>query len=140
MKRKHKSKIITSQATKKMSEILLDFAWNYAIQDQTDPMQRQHFMNVACSAWNFSLLSEDDCQRAIASFIDNMRDCRDQNDEANMKALENDLHALIAWKKEHYPTIRKMVVSAELYDDGDKVGCRTASADYDAMVTAKLAK
>jgi hypothetical protein len=38
-----------------------------------------------------------------------------------MKALENDMHALIAWEKEHYPTIREMVVSAELYDDGDKV-------------------
>src|SRR6266702_2967037 len=134
MKRKHKIKPAPPKTTKGMSETLLDFAWAYAIQDQSDPMQRQHFMNVACSAWNFSLLSDDDCQHAIVSFIDNMRAASDPNDGANMKALENDLHALIAWEKDHYPAVRKMVVSAELYDDGNKVGCRTTSADYDMLV------
>lgn len=120
--------------------MLLDFAWKYAIEGQSDPMQRQHFMNVACSAWNFSLLSEDDCRHAIKTFIDNMRSGCIEVDESNVKALENDLHALIAWKKKYYPTVRKLVVSADLYDEGTKVGCRTTSADYDLMVKLKLAK
>ena len=140
MKREHKNKRTTPDSTKKMSEILMDFAWTYAVKDQTDPIQRQHFMNVACSAWNFSLLSEDDCQRAIGSFIENMRDCNDQFDEANMKALENDIHALIVWKKEHYPSIRKLVMSTVLVDEGCKVKCIAATANYDAMVRASQAK
>ena len=140
MKRKRKNKSTAPESTKKMSEILLDYAWNYAVKDQSDPMQRQHFMNVACSAWNFSLLSEDDCRRAIVSFIENIRDCNDQFDEANMKALENDMLALIAWKNERYSTIRNLVVSAELYDDGDNIGCKATFGDYETLVRAKLVK
>jgi len=143
MKRKHKNKVVARQVpenAKVISEMLLDFAWNYAIEGHNDPSQRQHFMNVACSAWNFSLMSDDDCRRAIKVFIDNMRSVCIEVDEANEKALENDLNALIAWKKKHYPAVRKLVLSAELYDEGTKVGCRTTSVDYDLMVKAKLAK
>jgi len=43
-------------------------------------------------------------------------------------------------KKELYPAVRKLVASADLFDDGGKVGCRAASSDYDALVNAELAK
>ena len=98
-------------------------------------------MNVACFAWNFSLLQEEDCRRAIAKYVDNMRTAvGTETDEANMQALTNDLHTLVEHKKKHYPTIRKLVVSAEVYDDGDNVRCRAVSTDYDAMVKAKQAR
>ena len=141
MKRKHKNQITEQQTTDIMSEILLKYAWSYAIQDVPDRLLRQNFMNVAITAWNMSLLSDDDCQAAINSFIVSMRaGSGGQVDETNMTALENDLHALIKLEKGLYPTNRKMVISAELYDDGDKVGCRTASADFDELVREKLTR
>ena len=143
MKRKRKNNA-TSQSTKtsiKLSEILLDFAWNYAVKDQSDPMQRQHFMNVACTAWNISLLPDEVRQKAITSFIDSMRSTSaGQAGDTNMKALENDINALIVWKRDHYPSIRKLVVNAELYGEGTNVGCRATSVDYDLMVKNKLAQ
>jgi hypothetical protein len=126
---------------KKMSEIILKFAWTYAIQEQPDPQLRQNFMNVACSAWNISLLFDEDREHAIETYINNMRKTSgSQVDENNVKALENDLRLMISWKLKEYPTIRKMVLRADLSEDIDKIHCMAASADYDAIVKAKLAK
>jgi hypothetical protein len=144
MKRKHKNKKITAEPAKKMSEILLDFAWEYAIKDVPDLVKRQHFMDIACFAWNCSLLPVDNCQNAIASFIENMRARRgnvDDTVEVHLKAIENDIRGLIAWKKDHYLNVRKVIVSAELYaEEGDKLGCRITSGDYDAMLRAQKAR
>jgi hypothetical protein len=64
-------------------------------------------MNVAYFAWNCSLLPEEDCRRAIAKYVDNMRTAvGTETDEANMQALTNDLHTLVEHKKKHYPTIK----------------------------------
>lgn len=132
MKRKHKKTKITTESPKKMSEILLDFAWSYAIKDVPDLVTRQHFMDIACFAWNCSLLPTDNCQNAIASFIENMKARREEVDnvEVHLKAIENDIRALIAWKKDQYLNVRKVIVSAELYEEeGDKIGCRITSGD-----------
>lgn len=92
-------------------------------------------MNIACSAWNFSLLSDADCDHAIQQFVDGFRKHSPQPDEKNMQALENDLRALIAWKKKYYPEIRKLVFAAELYYDPEgRLGCTVASKDYDFLV------
>jgi hypothetical protein len=143
MKRKKKNQAVPKQqeVPTKMSEILLNYAWNFAIDGHSDLKQRQHFMNVACSAWNFSLMSDEDCQRAISNFVDNMRAAGGVDaDEANMQALTNDLNALVAFKREHYPTVNKLVVSAVLSDIGDKVNCQATTGDYETFVKAKLAK
>jgi hypothetical protein len=139
-KRKHKTTTPPPTTSTKMSGIILEFAWNYAVKDQPDPKLRQHFMNVACTAWNISILPTEVRQNAITAFIDNMRSTSGgEADEVNMKALKNDLNALIAWRIEHYPHIRKLVVNAVLYDEGDNVECRATSVDYDLIAKNKLA-
>lgn len=98
-------------------------------------------MNVACSAWNISLLSDEDREHAIETYINDTRNASvSQVDENNLKALENDLRSLISWKLKEYPTIRKMVLRADLSEDNDEIHCMAASADYDAIVRARHAK
>ena len=82
MKRKKKNRVAPKpqETPIKMSEILMNYAWSYAIQDVEDP------------------------------------------------------------KKKQYPTIKKLVVSTEVFDDGEHVRCRAVSTDYDAMVKAKQPK
>ena len=141
MNRKKNKPAKQQETPTKMSEILLSYAWSYAIQDVEDPKLRQEFMDVACFAWNFSLLSEEDCNRAIVNYINNRRASVGVDvDEANIQALANDLYALVEHKKKQYPTINKLVVSAEVFDDGDNVRCRAVSTDYDAMVKANQLK
>jgi len=131
MKRKKRNKTNLQSTPTKMSEVILNFAWSYAIQDVTDPHQRQHFMNVACFAWNFSLLPEEGCRRAIANYVDNMRTAGGaEADEADMQALTNDLYTLVEHKKKHYPTIRKLVVSAELYNECTTKEIMSDAAQY----------
>ena len=138
MKRKKHKNTSHKKTPMKMSEILLNYAWGYAIEGQTDPKQRQHFMNVACTAWNCSLLPDEDCHRTIANFVNNMGATGGlQADDANMLALSNDLHNLVEYKREHYSLIRKLVVSAELFDEGGTIRCKAASTDFDAMVKAR---
>ena len=60
-----------------------------------------------------------------------------QTDDANMQALSNDLHNLVEYKREHYSLIRKLVVSAELFDEGGTIRRKAASTDFDAMVKAR---
>jgi hypothetical protein len=140
MKRK-KNRTKQQETPTKMSEILLKYAWSYAIQDVEDPQLRQEFMDVACFAWNFSLLPEEDCNRAIVNYINNRRaSVGVEVDEANIQALTNDLYALVEHKRKQYPTIKKLVVSTEVFDDGENVRCRAVSTDYDAMVKANQLK
>ena len=47
MKRKKRNKTNLQSTPRKMSEVLLNYAWSYAIQDVEDPQMRQEFMNVA---------------------------------------------------------------------------------------------
>ena len=140
MKRKKKNRVVPKpqETPTKMSEILMNYAWSYAIQDVEDSKLRQEFMNVACFAWNFSLLPEEECNLAITNLVNNTRIARGA--EIDEAALTNDLHALVEHKKMQYPTIKKLVVSTEVFDDGEKVRCRAVSTDYDAMVKAKQLK
>ena len=75
MKRKKKNRVVPKpqETPIKMSEILMNYAWSYAIQDVEDPNLRQEFMNVVCFAWNFSLLPEEECKRAITNLVNNTR-------------------------------------------------------------------
>ena len=134
MKRKREKAIAPQLPAIKMSEILLEFAWPYAIQDVTDPQLRQNFMNVVVLAWNISLLPNVEHDEAIASFLSKMaarNGC--QADDPNLKALENDIRALIIRKTEEYPTIGKFFYKAEVFDDGCQVKCVATTSDYSVL-------
>ena len=95
------------------------------------PSNASGIHEVAYFAWNCSLLPEEDCRRAIAKYVDNMRAAGGaEADEADMQALTNDLYTLVEHKKKHYPTIRKLVVSAELYNECTTKEIMSDAAQY----------
>lgn len=124
-----------TQPPKKMSEILMGFAWSYTIKGLTDPRIRQSYMNVACSAWNMSFLPENELPLVIAKFIDDSTaECDYADYESDRQAVENDLCTLIQLKKQKFSEVRNYILDIELQNEGDVVECKATFRDYEELM------
>jgi hypothetical protein len=117
MKKIKKSRIKTRhKLTKnpKMSEMIISFAGNF-IQMGNTINEKQSYLNVACVAWNISLLPEEKREEVKDLFI---RQYELANPGiGNPDNLRHDLNQLIEEKIRLVPTVHTQIVRAEIVEE-----------------------
>jgi siderophore synthetase component len=96
---------------KKVSQMILDVAALFIELGKSEE-ERQSNLDIACKAWNISILSENKRNEEYNKYLDGMKSII--KDEQIVKYLREDLDGLIQAKLELYPNEIKPIVSAKL--------------------------
>ncbi|EIC23010.1 hypothetical protein [Thiorhodovibrio frisius] len=96
---------------KKVSQMILDVAAQF-IELGTTEEERQTNLDIACKAWNLSILPKSKRNKEYNKYLDEMRLLI--NDKEVMKWLKEDLNGLMQAKVELYPNEIRPIVSAHL--------------------------
>jgi hypothetical protein len=81
----------------KISQMIIDLASDY-IERGATLEEKQNYLNVACVAWNISILPESVRKPALTAFLTNYKKNNPDDDEENIKNIERDLELLIREK------------------------------------------
>jgi hypothetical protein len=100
-----------SEPTKKMSEMLMEFAANYINMGDTLE-KRQSYLNSACTAWNIAVLDERTRPVALEKYLKKYLEINP--DVADAENLKEDMLLLIQEKLKLFPMVKKTIVDAEL--------------------------
>jgi hypothetical protein len=95
----------------KVSEMILDVAAQF-IELVDFEEERQTHLDIACAAWNMSILPKKQRVKQYNKYINSMR--RFINDEKAIKYLEMDVLGLIDAKIDLFPYESKLIVSAKI--------------------------
>lgn len=100
-----------SEPTKKMSEMVMEFASDYINMGDTLE-KRQSYLNSACTAWNISILDEQTRPVALEKYLKKYLALNPGIEDA--KNLKEDMLLLIQEKLRLFSEIKKIIVDAEL--------------------------
>ncbi len=95
----------------KVSKMILDVAAQF-IELGSSEEERQAHLDVACKAWNLSILPKSRRNKEYKKYISEMR--AKINDKEIMKWFKEDLDGLIQAKLDLYPDENKPIISAKL--------------------------
>jgi hypothetical protein len=96
---------------KKVSKMILDVAAQF-IELVGSEEERQTNLDIACMAWNISILPEDEREVEYSKYFSKMS--RQLKDSEVIRYFEMDLNGLIDAKLDLYPNVKKPIVSAKL--------------------------
>lgn len=100
----------------KISEIIIAFSGEY-IDMGNDFDEKQSYLNVACSAWNISILPKHVRKKAINNYIKKYKRLNPNvHDQENVR---HDIEKLIKNKIKMFPANKKNIVNAELRKEGN---------------------
>jgi hypothetical protein len=88
----------------KLSQMILDVAAQY-IELGNSEEERQIHLDIACKAWNISILSKNKRNKKFNNVLNEMRPII--NDKQIMEYFKEDLEGLIRAKLELYPNEKK---------------------------------
>ena len=91
--------------------------------------ERGNYLRSACSAWNIACLSPLKREPAIKQYVEQYQKIN-KADEADCKALEEDLRLLIKQKDRLYPDVDVQIVNSKI----DNIDGR----DHAIVVTARI--
>ena len=100
---------------KKISEMILDIASQFIELGATEE-ERQNNLDMACTAWNLSILPKSTRNKEYNNYLDSMRSII--KDSEAMKWFKVDINGLIQAKLKLYPNVKKPIVSAQLKNVG----------------------
>jgi hypothetical protein len=100
---------------KKVSEMILNLAAKFIEMGETEE-ERQQNLDVACTAWNLSILPKSTRNKEYNNYLNAMRSLI--KDREVMKWFKLDLNGLIQAKLTLYPNEKKPIVSAKLENVG----------------------
>ena len=112
----------------KISAMLLKVAEGYIDMGETR-QERENYLRSACSACNIACLPPLKRESAIKQYVERCREINN-SDEAECKALEEDLRLLIKQKDRLYPDVDVQIVNSMI----DNIDGR----EHAIVVTAKL--
>ena len=107
-----KKKIRKSFGNQKISAMVLKVAEGYIDMGETTE-ERENYLRSACSAWNIACLPPLKRKPAIKQYIEQYQKIN-KADEADCKALEEDLRLLIKQKDKLYPDINVQIVDSRI--------------------------
>jgi hypothetical protein len=107
-----KNKIRKSSEKQKISAMVLKVAESYIDMGETAE-ERENYLRSACSAWNIACLPPLKRESAIKQYVEQYQKIN-KADEADCKALEEDLRLLIKQKDRLYPDVIVQVVDSKL--------------------------
>lgn len=108
----------------KVSQMILDVAAQF-IELGSSEEERQTNLDIACKAWNISILPKSKRKKEYNNFLNEMR--TQIKDKEIMRWLKEDLDGLIKAKLDLYPNEKKPIVSAWVENMGPKQYKVTAS-------------
>jgi hypothetical protein len=123
MKRKKKKRSVHNTISiKKASEMILDVAMGL-IEMGEDLEEKQNYLNLACTAWNISLLPESKRNDAIEQCVAEYRNMNDDVDEEDCNNIRENYKLIIKHKVKAYPFSQKQMIDAivEIIDGETKV-------------------
>jgi hypothetical protein len=112
----------------KISAMLLKVAEGYIDMGETR-QERENYLRSACSAWNIACLPPLKRESAIKQYVERCREINN-SDEAECKALEEDLRLLIRQKDRLYPEVNVQIVGSKI----DSI----SGQDHAIVMTAKI--
>jgi len=102
---------------KEVSEMILDVAAQFIELGKSEE-ERQTNRDIACKAWNLSILPKSKRNKEYNNCVREMRSRI--KDKEIMKWLKEDLDGLIKAKLELYPNEKKPIISAKLENIGSE--------------------
>ena len=145
MKKKKKQKqikrgnlIINTSPKIKMSELIGEFASDY-INMGKSTVERQSYLNGACTAWNIAVLPERLREAALSRNIEEYKRINPGIDDADNLAY--DLRMLVQKKLQMFPGVKKVIVDASIEPISDtKYRIIVASTDNLEQLKQMLTK
>lgn len=107
-----KKKIRKSSEKQKISAMILKVAEGYIDMGETKE-EKENYLRSACSAWNIACLPPLKREPAIKQYIEQYQKIN-KADEADCKALEEDLRLLIKQKDKLYPDVNVQIVDSRI--------------------------
>lgn len=98
-------------AEKNLSQMIVDVAGQF-IELETSQVGRDAHLQIACKAWNISILPKSKQKKEYYKFLEEMRSII--KDKETMKWFRIDLDGLIKAKLDLYPEHKMPIVSASL--------------------------
>ena len=95
----------------KVSKMILDVAAQF-IELGSSEEERQTHLDIACKAWNISILPKSKRNKEYNKYLNEIR--AKINDGEIMKYFKEDLDGLIKAKLELYPNEKKPIISARI--------------------------
>jgi hypothetical protein len=99
----------------KVSQMILDVAAQF-IELGNSEEERQTHLDIACKAWNLSILPKSRRTKEYNNYLTEVR--LKIKDKDVMKYFKEDLDGLIAAKIELYPNEKRPIISAKLENIG----------------------
>ncbi len=99
----------------KVSQMILDVAAKI-IELGSSEEERQTHLDIACKAWNLSILPKSKGNKEYHNYLNEMR--AKLKDKEIMKWLKKDIDGLIKAKIDLYPDEKKAIISAKLKNVG----------------------
>ena len=106
-----------SQGIKKLSDMIINFAGDFIGLART-LQEKQAYLNIACSAWNISILPKQEQEKAIEDFG---MELQKMNPKGDIDAVKDEFMLLIEKKLRIYPNEKRIIATAEFVDNnGDE--------------------
>ena len=96
---------------KKVSQMILDVAGQFILMVESEE-ERQTHLDIACAAWNISILPKNIRDKEYKKYFKKMKSLL--NDPELIKYFEMDLNGLIDAKIELFPNENRPIVSAKI--------------------------
>lgn len=107
-----KKEIRKSSENQKISAMILKVAEGFIDMGETTE-ERENYLRSACSAWNIACLPLSERERAIKKYIEQYQKINNA-DDADCKAIEEDLRLLIKQKDRLYPDVDVQIVDSRI--------------------------
>ena len=107
-----KNQILKSSKKQKISAMVLKVAGDYINKGETTE-ERENYLCSACTAWNIACLPSLKRVAAIKQYIEQYQKIN-KADEADCKAMKEDITLLIKQKNALYPYINVQIVDARI--------------------------
>ena len=121
-----KKKIPKLSETQKVSAMLLKVAEGYIDMGESTE-EKENYLRSACSAWNIACLPPLKREPAIKQYIEQYQKIN-KADEADCRALEEDLRLLIKQKDKLYPDVNVQIVGSRIENINGRDHVTVASA------------
>jgi len=109
-----------------MSAMVLKVAEGYINLGETTE-ERENYLRSACSAWNIACLPPLKREPAIKQYVEQYQKIN-KADEADCRALEEDLRLLIKQKDKLYPDVKIQIVGSGIENINGRDHVTVASA------------
>ena len=95
----------------KVSQMILDFAGQFILMVESEE-ERQTHLDIACAAWNISILPKNIREKEYKTYSKKMKTLL--NDPELIRYFEMDLNGLIDAKIDLFPNENRPIISAKI--------------------------